>query len=65
MLFESFLRSSSRNDSLWDGLKILLEDWRHRRPMVLQWNAMCAGLLARVLRIIYGISAGSEAVVFH
>jgi hypothetical protein len=64
VVFEAFLRSSSRNDSLWDGLKILMEDWRHRRPTVMQWNTMCTGLLSRVMRVLYGPSVGNDLVIF-
>ena len=56
--------SHTKNDKLWDALKSLLNEWRHRRPVILQWNAMCLGLTARAVRLLYGPSVGADTIHF-
>ncbi|PRP82956.1 rap/ran GTPase-activating protein [Planoprotostelium fungivorum] len=64
-LFELWLRSATRSEALWSDFKRLFMTWRHRTPVVTQWNMTIDGITARVIRLLYGSPHGSDSVVIR
>eukprot|EP01117_Protostelium_nocturnum_P017506 TRINITY_DN7129_c0_g2_i1.p1 TRINITY_DN7129_c0_g2~~TRINITY_DN7129_c0_g2_i1.p1 ORF type:complete len:1189 (+),score=431.02 TRINITY_DN7129_c0_g2_i1:48-3614(+) len=61
-VFEIWLRSHTKNEMLWKEFKETLQGWRHRLPVIAQWNATTLGLTMRMLRLTYGSEEGSQFV---
>lgn len=49
-----WIRSKTQNNWMWDKLKELIFNWRHRMPIVVYWNALCATLTRYVVDSLYG-----------
>ena len=62
VLFNTFLRSHTFNDLLWQSFVSLAAQWRHRQTTILQWNATCYALTQYTNRLIYGPTEGSPNV---
>lgn len=64
VLFEVWLNSRVSSEEMWNTLQGLVANWRHRLPTIQQWNATLSSLSARIIRLMYGSSYGTEWVVF-
>jgi hypothetical protein len=53
VLFSSWIRSQSMNDTMWKTLRELVGYWRHRMPVIQQWNNVCNGLTLAVVKNLY------------
>ena len=62
VLFELWLRSSTREVQMWDILKHCFNGWTHRIPVLHQWAASVLGLCQRVVRLLYGPGQGTDVV---
>jgi hypothetical protein len=65
VLFEIWLRSTTKNQVLWDTLKELVQGWRYRRPVLEHWSNTAIGLTNRLIRILYGLEEGTEVTTIH
>eukprot|EP01135_Chromosphaera_perkinsii_P004404 Nk52_evm7s280 gene=Nk52_evmTU7s280 len=66
VLFDLWLHSSMKsfpNSTMWDALKTLCSHWRHRMPLIEQWNTTTLALTERVLRTLYGENVGKDVIV--
>lgn len=61
-LFQSWLKSHTFNDELWQLFIKAIKGWRHRAQTIFQWNATCLGLLNHVNRLLYGHLEGHAEV---
>ena len=65
VLFEIWLRSTTKNQVLWDTLKELVQGWRYRRPVLEHWSNTAIALTNRLIRILYGLEEGTEVTTIH
>jgi hypothetical protein len=53
VLFSLWIRSGTTDDWMWKKLKELIMTWRHRIPVIMQWNFTCNGFTNALLRYLY------------
>lgn len=62
VLFELWLRSATKNNSLWLKFGELFQQWRGRIASIQQWSICTTALSNRLVRILYGNNEGSDAI---
>jgi hypothetical protein len=63
VLFEVFLISHTKNDSLWQGLRAQIANCLEKRVTSRHWAHLVAGTSKRVIRLLYGPGEGTDALV--
>lgn len=60
-----WVRSTTQSSEMWDIFKTLVANWRHRKPIILQWISTCTSFTHSILSLLYVFPAPKTTVIFQ
>lgn len=62
VLFELWMRSETRDNSLWEQLRTLCANWRSKIIAIQQWIGVVRALNQRIISLLFGPTEGSPSI---